>query len=234
LGTDFIIDKMRVMGLPRKKNFAGRWDVLIKQSSDCFNALLKKASNLPRNLILDQTNVYASARRRKVKQYRDKGYIVNAMVLVPRDEDMQRRSLQRTQEEGKEVPESAVLDMKANFSLPNEAEALFDNITFLELQKDEAQKLVVQYNNEAMAKGHRSNAQKRDGRNQSQVERNKRDNYAVNKADGKPPEQKYPKYDNYGAPAGGYGAAGNHTHQQVLRNCHISDTSAQVACHLLC
>ena len=68
------------------------------------------------------------------------------MVLVPRDEDMERRSLQRTKEEGKEVPESAVLDMKANFSLPNEAEALFDNITFLELQKEEAQKLVEQYN----------------------------------------------------------------------------------------
>ena len=68
------------------------------------------------------------------------------MVLVPRDEDMIRRSEQRTLEEGKEVPESAVLEMKANFSIPHENEGLFDKITFLELQRDEAQDLVEQYN----------------------------------------------------------------------------------------
>jgi len=68
------------------------------------------------------------------------------MVLVPRDEDMIRRSEQRTLEEGKEVPESAVLEMKANFSIPHENEGLFDKITFLELQREEAQDLVEQYN----------------------------------------------------------------------------------------
>ena len=68
------------------------------------------------------------------------------MVLVPRDEDMIRRSAQRTLEEGKEVPESAVLDMKANFSLPYEGENLFDSITFLELQRAEAQAVVERYN----------------------------------------------------------------------------------------
>nr|CAB3253876.1 heterogeneous nuclear ribonucleoprotein U-like protein 1 [Phallusia mammillata] len=182
LGTDSIIDKMRVMGLPRKNNFTGRWDVLIKQASECFNMLLKKASNLPRNLILDQTNVYASARRRKVKQYREKGYIVNAMVLVPRDEDMIRRSQQRTVEEGKEVPEAAVLDMKANFSLPDEKEQLFDNITFLELQRPDAQQIVEQYNREAMNRGHHSN-QQRGGINQNQAQRNQYDRMSATSLD---------------------------------------------------
>lgn len=68
------------------------------------------------------------------------------MVLVPRDEDLVRRSEQRTREEGKEVPQSAVLDMKANFSLPCETEGLFDNIIFLELQRPEAQAIVERYN----------------------------------------------------------------------------------------
>uniref|UniRef100_F6XTD6 B30.2/SPRY domain-containing protein n=1 Tax=Ciona intestinalis TaxID=7719 RepID=F6XTD6_CIOIN len=172
LGTDSIIDKMRVMGLPRKNNFGGRWDVLIKQASDCFNALLKKASELPRNLILDQTNVYSSARRRKVKLYREKGYNINAMVLVPRDNDMVRRSKQRTLEEGKEVPETAVLDMKANFSLPDPREGLFDKITYLELQEVDARELVEEYNIEAMQKGHRSNQQLGRGGNKNQTERN--------------------------------------------------------------
>ncbi|XP_077971130.1 uncharacterized protein LOC120346575 isoform X2 [Styela clava] len=179
LGTDAIIDKMRVQGLPRKNNFGGRWDVLIKQASECFNALLKKASNCNRNLILDQTNVYSSARKRKVRQYKDAGYTVNAMVLVPTDEDMMRRSHQRTLEEGKEVPEAAVYDMKANFSLPHENEKLFSKITFLELQREEAENLVLQYNSDANMKGYKSNKQSGVGANENQKEKNESDRRAA-------------------------------------------------------
>lgn len=68
------------------------------------------------------------------------------MVLVPSDGDMIRRSKQRTIDEGKEIPEAAVLDMKANFSLPHQEEHLFSSITFLELQQEEAEQLVLQYN----------------------------------------------------------------------------------------
>ena len=39
IGTDSLIDKMRVMGLPRKKNFGGRWDVLIQKATGCLNKL---------------------------------------------------------------------------------------------------------------------------------------------------------------------------------------------------
>ena len=68
------------------------------------------------------------------------------MVLVPTDEEMIRRSIARTRENGKNVPLAAMLDMKANFTLPQENEGLFDSITFLELQREAAQRLVTQYN----------------------------------------------------------------------------------------
>ena len=68
------------------------------------------------------------------------------MVLVPTDDEMISRSNHRTATEGKEVPEAAINDMKANFSLPHENENLFNGITFLELQRPDAENLVMQYN----------------------------------------------------------------------------------------
>ena len=73
LGTDAIIDKMKVMGLPRHRNFSGRFEVLMQKSTDVFNNCLSSAQKTKRNLILDQTNVYQSARRRKMKPFKSAG-----------------------------------------------------------------------------------------------------------------------------------------------------------------
>lgn len=45
------------------------------------------------------------------------GFKRQAIVIVPTDEEFRRRIAQREKEEGKEVPESAVLEMKGSFSL---------------------------------------------------------------------------------------------------------------------
>ncbi|NXW87926.1 HNRL1 protein, partial [Alopecoenas beccarii] len=54
LGTNAIMDKMRVMGLRRQRNYAGRWDVLIQQATQCLNRLIQIAARKRRNYILDQ------------------------------------------------------------------------------------------------------------------------------------------------------------------------------------
>lgn len=150
IGTDTLIDKMKVMGLPRKNNYHGRWDVLIDKASKCLNKLFEIASKKKRNLILDQTNVYPSARRRKMRNF--KGFIRRAAILVPDDGELKRRSDKRTYEDGKYVPEEAVLDMKANFKLPAENDDNFDYIEYIELPREKAVSLVEQYNLEGQSK----------------------------------------------------------------------------------
>lgn len=54
LGTNFLIDKMKVNGLPRKRNYAGRWEVLIERCTKCLNKMLAMSYNRRRNFIIDQ------------------------------------------------------------------------------------------------------------------------------------------------------------------------------------
>uniref|UniRef100_A0A7N9ATK3 Heterogeneous nuclear ribonucleoprotein U-like 1 n=1 Tax=Mastacembelus armatus TaxID=205130 RepID=A0A7N9ATK3_9TELE len=152
LGTNAIMDKMKVMGLRRQKNYAGRWDVLIQQATQCLNRLIEIAARKRRNYILDQTNVYGSARRRKMRPF--EGFQRKAIVICPTDEDLKERTLKQTNEQGKDVPDHAVLEMKANFTLPEVCDFL-EAVTFIELQHEEAEKLLKQYNEEGRKGGFR-------------------------------------------------------------------------------
>ncbi|XP_019943845.1 heterogeneous nuclear ribonucleoprotein U-like protein 1 [Paralichthys olivaceus] len=150
LGTNAIMDKMKVMGLRRQKNYAGRWDILIQQATQCLNRLIEIAARKRRNYILDQTNVYGSARRRKMRPF--EGFQRKAIVICPTDEDLKERTLKQTNEQGKDVPDHAVLEMKANFTLPEACDFL-ESVTHIELPQDEAEKLMKQYNEDGRKAG---------------------------------------------------------------------------------
>ncbi|XP_056334411.1 heterogeneous nuclear ribonucleoprotein U-like protein 1 [Danio aesculapii] len=149
LGTNAIMEKMKVMGLRRQRNYAGRWDILIQQATQCLNRLLQIATHKKRNYILDQTNVYGSAQRRKMRPF--EGFHRKAVVICPRDEDLKERKSKQA-EDGKDVPDQAVLEMKANFVLP-EAGDFLDEVMFIELQKEEARELIKRYNEEGRKAG---------------------------------------------------------------------------------
>lgn len=57
-----------------------------------------------------QTNVYPSAQRRKMRPF--EGFKRKAVVIVPTDEEYLKRCAKREKEEGKDVPDIAVLEMK--------------------------------------------------------------------------------------------------------------------------
>ena len=145
LGTNNILVKMKVMGLGRKRNYHGRWDALIKQASGILNEMLKIAKHKNRNYILDQTNVYGSARRRKMGNFH--GYRRIAVVVVNENSVLMQRNASVMRRDGKVVPESAFMEMKSNFTLPVEGE-IFDEVWYIEENKEKSQHLVRQFNEE--------------------------------------------------------------------------------------
>lgn len=61
----------QVPGLLRKQNYGERFDRLMDRATGIFNTLLDRATKVARNYILDQTNVYKSARKRKLRAFVD-------------------------------------------------------------------------------------------------------------------------------------------------------------------
>ena len=156
LGTNTIMDKMKVMGLMRKRNYHGRWDALIKQATDILNKTFKIAERKNRNYILDQTNVYFNARRRKMGNFH--GYRRIAAVIVNTNEVLKERTLKREKEEGKVVPDSAIMEMKANFVLPEVGE-IFDDVWYIEEDRGNSERLVAEFQCEG--KKYKENENKR-------------------------------------------------------------------------
>ncbi|KAK7246591.1 hypothetical protein RIF29_41460 [Crotalaria pallida] len=147
LGTNLILDQMKVPGLLRKNNYGERFDRLMDRATGIFNVVLSRAANIPRNYIIDQTNVYKSARKRKLKPFAD--YQKIAVVVFPKPEELIRRSDKRFKEMGKEVPPDAVNNMIANFVLPkskdmHQTDEFFDQVMFVDLNRDESQKYLNQ------------------------------------------------------------------------------------------
>ncbi|XP_063990998.1 heterogeneous nuclear ribonucleoprotein U-like protein 1 [Diachasmimorpha longicaudata] len=150
LGTNNLIEKMKVTGLPRRRNYHGRWDVLIDKCTRCLNKLLDVAATRRRNYILDQTNVYPSAQQRKMRHFH--GFQRRAVVIVPTDEEFKARTAKRISVEGKDVPDSAIMEMKANFEAPAVGN-IFDVVDWVELDKDEGKKVIAMYRKEGEAAG---------------------------------------------------------------------------------
>lgn len=143
LGTNLALDQMKVPGLLRKSNYGERFDRLMDRATGIFNNLLTRAAKTPRNYILDQTNVYKSARKRKLKPFAD--YQKIAVVVFPKPEELKSRADKRFKEMGKEVPADAVNEMLANYALPMSkdmpgADEYFDQVIFTERGRGESQR----------------------------------------------------------------------------------------------
>merc|ERR1719330_2221934 len=140
LGTNAVIDQMKVMNVRRQRNYAERWQELISQATPIFNKLVEIAGKTPRNIILDQTNVYQNARRRKASSFADFG--TRRCVTIVNDEDqLQQRTEKREREEGKFVPVHAVNQMRSNFVAP-ELEDGFTVLEFPELPEKDSREAI--------------------------------------------------------------------------------------------
>ncbi|GJP55452.1 hypothetical protein CLOM_g14396 [Closterium sp. NIES-68] len=145
LGTDLVLDLMKVPGMQGKQGYGQRWAHLMPVASQVFGELLERAGKVPRNYIVDQTNVYAAARRRKLRPF--EGFKKVAVVVVLTYTEWRRRSDRHAKETGKEVPLLAVQEMKANFVLPltaaeSRGRDVFDEVVYAALPRPQAQRIV--------------------------------------------------------------------------------------------
>merc|ERR1719401_1874352 len=140
LGTNAVIDQMKVMNMKRQRNYAERWEELISQATPIFNKLVEIAGKTPRNFILDQTNVYKNARQRKAASFKDFGKRIG-VTLVNDEETLAVRTEKREREEGKFVPVEAVNQMRANFVAP-ELEDGFSELSWPELPESDARQRI--------------------------------------------------------------------------------------------
>ena len=80
------------------------------------------------------------------------GFDCKTIIVVPNTLEYERRLTKRTQEEGVQIPPQAILDMKANFVLPDIEEKHVENY-YAELNPKEAQEVIQKYNREALEAG---------------------------------------------------------------------------------
>ncbi|XP_054007453.1 heterogeneous nuclear ribonucleoprotein U [Hylaeus anthracinus] len=151
LGLSTLINKIKDPGSSQKVNDSSQWDTLINKCSRVLDKLLEMAPTRRRNYILDQTNVYPSAQRRKMKNFC--GYQRKAVVMVPSEEEFKLRADKYKSEEGKEPNESTLMEMKANFRAPVAGE-FFDVIDWVELYEEEGKKVIGKYNKEGKDAGY--------------------------------------------------------------------------------
>merc|ERR1719419_713610 len=155
ISTNTMINKMTVNGEPRKKHHTGKWELVVQKATRSLQEMLRAASQRRRNVIIDQTNVYANAQKRKSRPF--EGFQRKAVVIVPSDDDYKARCKEEEEAGCKDIPDDAIMEMKANFVLPeDESEATvptFVDTTFVELDRKEATEVVELYNKIAKEKG---------------------------------------------------------------------------------
>ncbi|KAM4722409.1 heterogeneous nuclear ribonucleoprotein U-like protein 2 [Rhinophrynus dorsalis] len=147
LCTDKLLAQLKTTGPEaEEKEDLKAQDHLTQLATQCLIRLVPLAARRKGNYIIDQCTVYNSAQRRKLNCF--KGFCRKAVLLVTSEEEWKKRVEQRKEKEGEIIPESVLLEMKANFSIPKKNEYL-DEVLYPELGSEEAEALISAAKKEA-------------------------------------------------------------------------------------
>jgi len=152
LNTDTVLSAMNVNGIPRRRVHQGRWDMVMGLTAKAVNRSLQMACRRRHNYILDATNVSRDARKRKLTQFEN--FQRKCVVIIPPNDELERRLLKQTRQEGSmgQIPPEAMLEMKAMFAIPDTENEPIEDVLFIEppiSRINEAIEQVKRYNEEA-------------------------------------------------------------------------------------
>ncbi|KAK0407597.1 hypothetical protein QR680_003486 [Steinernema hermaphroditum] len=151
ISTDAVSNAMTINGMPRRRVHRGRWDMVMGLIAKAVTRSLHMACRRKHNYIIDMTNVSRDTRRRRLTQFKD--FQRKCVVIIPSDEDFQKRQQRQARMEGTgTVPPEAMLELKAVMSIPNQDQEPIEDVVFIEPPVErimDAIKIVNLYNEEA-------------------------------------------------------------------------------------
>ncbi|KAG7276937.1 hypothetical protein CRUP_010257 [Coryphaenoides rupestris] len=146
-----VVDRVQAPAGPSSRTECeggGQQERKLQQASQCLTELIKMAALKPGNYILDQPNVFVSARRHKLQLFGGYRRRVVAVVFPPAEEWRRRLALRQTQD-GERIPDIALLKLQVSYTLPDQQGEPFEELRYMELPQQEAQALLHTYREEA-------------------------------------------------------------------------------------
>ncbi|KAG7517934.1 heteroproteinous nuclear ribonucleoprotein U 2 [Solea senegalensis] len=125
----------------------GPRDSRLRQASQSLTALIEMAAQTPGNYILDQCNIFFSARRHKLQLFA--GFRRRVLVVFPCADEWKRRLSLHKMSEEEPIPQTALLKLQVSCSLPVQQTDLMEELQYVELPQEQAQMLLQEYKSRA-------------------------------------------------------------------------------------
>lgn len=116
VSTDEYIEKY---ARERGKKYEEVYREVGEDAQKWMNVRIRQIINEKKNFAWDQTNVFKSARKKKISMLEQNKYDVVAVALHLSEEELERRLINRVAKGGKKISYKIIQDMKDSYELPS-------------------------------------------------------------------------------------------------------------------